>query len=395
MSAFWSDRANFWNSNHREGVLASGGFGAPHVTIAMSGLGRLRGNRVSGFFERLLGPSREEIVQREYDKWNGHVKELERFLDSLDGLSVADVASQAWTLRAFWDEAEKELEQWQDRGMAGVPQAHALERVLGKVKNSQLRRLAVVQGAINKTFRIVQDMNPDAEVSWEDVRTVAALQGDPINDYSLENFRILESIAAEMEIHDDDHERHAFLLRYSRDFKSMYVNPDFTQRMAQTKLDRLGPHPNADAARRELRRLSEESSQSISASSGKSSNEPRPEPRLIRNPRDAELTAEAWMRYFGFDDAGVTRVGADEGIDVDSSRAVAQVKAHMVPVGRPDVQNLAGVAAAEKKMGIFFALNGYTPQAIAWADRADIALFAFDLQGEPEAMNVHARRLME
>ena len=129
--------------------------------------------------------------------------------------------------------------------------------------------------------------------------------------------------------------------------------------------------------------------------SGDASSREKPEQRLIRSPRDAELTAEAWMRYFGFDDARVTPVGADEGIDVDSSRAVAQVKAHMVPIGRPDVQNLAGVAAAEKKMGIFFALNGYTPQAIAWADRADIALFSFDLQGEPEAINVHARRLME
>lgn len=121
---------------------------------------------------------------------------------------------------------------------------------------------------------------------------------------------------------------------------------------------------------------------------------PKPEGRLIRSPRDAELAAEEWMRYFGFGDAEVTPVGADEGIDVDSTRAVAQVKAYMVPVGRPDVQNLAGVAAAEGKIGIFFALNGYTPQAIQWADKANIALFSFDLQGEPEAVNKAAHKLM-
>jgi hypothetical protein len=121
---------------------------------------------------------------------------------------------------------------------------------------------------------------------------------------------------------------------------------------------------------------------------------PKPEARLIRTPRDAELAAEAWMRYLGFSDALITPVGADEGIDVNSTKAVAQVKAYMVPVGRPDVQNLAGVAAAEKKIGVFFALSGYTPQAIAWAGKADIALFSFDLQGEPEAVNATARKLV-
>lgn len=121
---------------------------------------------------------------------------------------------------------------------------------------------------------------------------------------------------------------------------------------------------------------------------------PTPDSRLIRSPRDAELAAEEWMRYFGFGDAEVTPVGADEGIDVNSTKAVAQVKAYMVPVGRPDVQNLAGVAAGEKKIGIFFALTGYTPQAIQWADKADIALFSFDLQGEPEAVNSVAHKLM-
>lgn len=119
----------------------------------------------------------------------------------------------------------------------------------------------------------------------------------------------------------------------------------------------------------------------------------KPTPRLIRSPRDAEVVAEAWMRYWGFSDAAVTAVGSDEGIDVNSRKAVAQVKTYMVPVGRPDVQNLAGVAAVEKKTGIFFALCGYTPQAIEWANKAEIALFSFNLQGEPEALNTVARKV--
>lgn len=115
-----------------------------------------------------------------------------------------------------------------------------------------------------------------------------------------------------------------------------------------------------------------------------------PSERLIRSPHDAELTAADWMRHWGFSDAAATPVGADEGIDVNSSDAVAQVKALMVPVGRPDLQNLAGVAAVEGKKALFFALCGYTSQAISWAEKAEIALFRFDLQGRPEAVNALA-----
>ncbi|SPF00269.1 hypothetical protein [Streptomyces sp. MA5143a] len=42
----------------------------------------------------------------------------------------------------------------------------------------------------------------------------------------------------------------------------------------------------------------------------------RPENRLIRTARDAELVAVDWMRHLGFTDAVATPVGADEGIDV-------------------------------------------------------------------------------
>lgn len=119
--------------------------------------------------------------------------------------------------------------------------------------------------------------------------------------------------------------------------------------------------------------------------------EPRPMARLIRSPRDAEIVATDWMIYWGFLDARVTPIGPDEGIDVVSSGAVAQVKAHMVPIGRPELQGLAGVAAIEGKIAIFFALNGFTPQAIEWGNRAKMALFRFDLQGMPEPVNSVAR----
>lgn len=116
----------------------------------------------------------------------------------------------------------------------------------------------------------------------------------------------------------------------------------------------------------------------------------RPTSTLIRSPRDAEENAARWMMYWGFHDARITPEGADEGIDVNSSEAIAQVKAHMVPVGRPDIQNLAGVAAVEQKTALFFALSGFTQQALEWADRAGVALFTFDLVGDPEPINAAA-----
>jgi Restriction endonuclease/Protein of unknown function (DUF2510) len=119
-----------------------------------------------------------------------------------------------------------------------------------------------------------------------------------------------------------------------------------------------------------------------------------PEPRLIRTPRDAEEAAARYMRYLGFADADVTSEGADGGIDVRSEQAVAQVKAHMTPVGRPDLQKLYGVQTVEKRQGLFFSLMHYTPNALAWAETVGMPLFRFDMAGQPEPVNAAAKVLV-
>ncbi|MFG2358671.1 restriction endonuclease [Streptomyces sp. NPDC048521] len=121
----------------------------------------------------------------------------------------------------------------------------------------------------------------------------------------------------------------------------------------------------------------------------------RPEPRLIRTAREAELIAVDWMRYLGFTDAVATPVGADEGIDVISERGLAQVKMEGSPTTRPTVQQLHGVATAKEKEALFFSLAGYTPPAAAWASQHGIALFQYDRQGTPQAVNTPALRLLE
>ncbi|MGW0189178.1 restriction endonuclease [Streptomyces sp. NPDC003362] len=121
----------------------------------------------------------------------------------------------------------------------------------------------------------------------------------------------------------------------------------------------------------------------------------RPEPRLIRTARDAELIAVDWMRYLGFTDAVATPVGADEGIDVISGAGLAQVKMEGSPTTRPTVQQLHGVATAKEREALFFSLAGYTPPAVAWASQHGIALFQYDYQGAPQAINPPALRLLE
>ncbi|WP_328624509.1 restriction endonuclease [Streptomyces sp. NBC_00353] len=101
------------------------------------------------------------------------------------------------------------------------------------------------------------------------------------------------------------------------------------------------------------------------------------------------------MRYLGFTDAVATPVGADEGIDVISERGLAQVKMEGSPSTRPTVQQLHGVATAKEREALFFSLAGYTPPAFAWASQHGIALFQYDRQGTPQAVNTPALRLLE
>ena len=122
---------------------------------------------------------------------------------------------------------------------------------------------------------------------------------------------------------------------------------------------------------------------------------PRPTTRLIRTYRDAEEAAAQWMRWLGWGDASLTPPGKDGGIDVIATHAVAQVKAHVNPIGRPEVQKLFGVSASMQRTPLFFASAGYTPDATAWANEVSMALFRFDLQGEPQPANGVARELWE
>ena len=110
-------------------------------------------------------------------------------------------------------------------------------------------------------------------------------------------------------------------------------------------------------------------------------------PFAIRSPHDAELAAAQAMRYWGHRSVRVSDIGPDDGIDVESELAIAQVKAHLAPIGVADVQRLLGTATAAGKDALFFSLGGYTRQALAWGTNAQVAMFEFDLAGRPSPVN--------
>ena len=110
--------------------------------------------------------------------------------------------------------------------------------------------------------------------------------------------------------------------------------------------------------------------------------------------RMAEELAEGHMHHLGFVDARRTPAGADGGFDVVSAHAVAQVKHHAATVGAPDVQRLRG-AAHDGRAALFYSSSGYSASAVAYADGAGVALFAFDIQAVVTTCNRAAELLQE
>ncbi|MBW6434989.1 restriction endonuclease [Actinoplanes hulinensis] len=110
--------------------------------------------------------------------------------------------------------------------------------------------------------------------------------------------------------------------------------------------------------------------------------------------RAAEELAVRHLRDLGFHDARTTAGGADGGVDVVATGAVAQVKHWAQPVGQPPLRDLFGVAQAAAATAFFYSRSGYTPAALEWANATGIALFTYTLDGQVQACNAagHERR---
>jgi hypothetical protein len=102
--------------------------------------------------------------------------------------------------------------------------------------------------------------------------------------------------------------------------------------------------------------------------------------RVVMQWSDAEELARDYLIWLGHKGVRCTGAGADGGVDVESSSLVGQVKMHNKPTGRPEIQRLFGIAAAEKKHACFFAM-AFSADAKAWAEKAGVALFQFRRDG--------------
>lgn len=120
-----------------------------------------------------------------------------------------------------------------------------------------------------------------------------------------------------------------------------------------------------------------------------------PAPRLVKGADAAEDFAAEFLAALGFRNVRRTPKGTDGGVDVIGDEVVAQVKFEALPTGRPAMQALYGVSVLERKAAVFFSLAGYSPQALAWAERAEIACFEFEADGSIAAKNVRASGLLD
>lgn len=115
----------------------------------------------------------------------------------------------------------------------------------------------------------------------------------------------------------------------------------------------------------------------------------------IRSAVEAEECAAAAMRRWGFGDARVTGKGADSGLDVLASTAVAQVKWKTAQVGRPELQALYGARAGHHhRRMLFFAASGYSVPAIRYADENGMLLFVYDPLGAITPASAEARHFL-
>jgi len=103
----------------------------------------------------------------------------------------------------------------------------------------------------------------------------------------------------------------------------------------------------------------------------------RPRRLTFNTSREAEELACNWMKCLGFGDAEVTPMGRDEGIDIVSSSAVAQVKAFTDNnVGAPMLQQFVGASyTLRKHHKVYFAWGDYSQSAISYAEKTGLALF--------------------
>jgi hypothetical protein len=93
---------------------------------------------------------------------------------------------------------------------------------------------------------------------------------------------------------------------------------------------------------------------------------------------EAERLCAKWLANLGEQNVSVTRAKNDGGLDIISSRCVAQVKNYSGSVGVAAVRELVGVASIDGRFPVFFTSGSYTKAALQFAEDAKVYLFKYD-----------------
>jgi hypothetical protein len=102
---------------------------------------------------------------------------------------------------------------------------------------------------------------------------------------------------------------------------------------------------------------------------------PKPGILLHPNPENFEEYCTEWCHYLGYLDAVKTQKSRDGGIDIRASNMIAQVKWYASAVGVVPIRELNGVKNPGEEV-LFFALNGFTPEARRFASEKDVTLIS-------------------
>lgn len=109
----------------------------------------------------------------------------------------------------------------------------------------------------------------------------------------------------------------------------------------------------------------------------------------------AEHLCAQWLENLGELGVRVTRAKSDGGIDIVSTRCVAQVKNYKGSVGVVPIRELVGVASVDGRFPVFFTSGEYTKAALDFAEAARVYLFKYDAEaGTLDAKSSVARNAL-
>ncbi|WP_162458261.1 restriction endonuclease [Pseudactinotalea terrae] len=111
-------------------------------------------------------------------------------------------------------------------------------------------------------------------------------------------------------------------------------------------------------------------------------------------PREAEYHCAKIMKRLGARRVRVTQASGDRGLDIEALGYAAEVKHQGKPIPERVVQQITAVAAARSAKPICFSYSGFSRNAIDWANRNNVILFAYSTEGEVWPWSRPAKRAL-